>query len=131
MIPTATTTGSQRATGPGPRICLPDDVRETIRTFAEESARQHRALALALRDFMSEVPQGAKETVYELIAAEWYDVTGEPTSARTVRYWLQSVTTYTKEQIRRYEPLTDAQLVEAVKLASDCQNGATPQDICE
>jgi len=113
------------------KLSLPDDILQTIQAFAEETAKQKRLLAYCLQDFLEDIPHGQHMTMYELIADEWNNVTGEIISGRTVRYWVQSVKTYSKAQMETYQPLTDAQLIEAVKLASDCQNEITPQEICD
>ena len=112
-------------------LSLPDDILQTIQNYANEATKQKRLLAFVLQDFLSDIPHGQHMTMYELIAAEWSAVTGDIISGRTVRHWVHSVKTYSQAQMTRYQLLTDAQLIEAVKLASDCQNEITPQQICE
>lgn len=113
------------------KLSLPDDILQAIQAFAEEATKQKRALAYCLQDFLDDIPHGQHMTMYELIADEWNAVTGDMISARTVRYWVHSVKTYSKVQMQEYHALTHAQLIEAVKLASDCQNETTPQQICQ
>lgn len=113
------------------RLSLPEDIVVIIRAFAGEASKQKRLLAYVLVDFLDDIPQGKRMVIYDLIADEWSRLTGDDVSGRTVRFWVQSVKTYTKEQLRTFAPLSDAQLIEAVRLASDCQKDATPQEICE
>jgi hypothetical protein len=129
MNPSTTITETVQGAQSGAKIILPDTVRETVRIFANASATARRAMAHELQEYMDQVPYGAKMTVYELIAHEWNDATGDQVTANTVRHWMRSVTEYTMHDLRRYEHLTDAQLVEAVSLATVAK--VTPQDICD
>lgn len=113
-------------------LVLPDEIIEAVRNHAGESVRQRRALAYSILPYLDEVERydGSLATVYELVADEWNRATGDGITARTVRYWVQSVRVFTKQELRRYEPLTDAQLIEAVRIGNDCQT-ASPQEICD
>jgi hypothetical protein len=115
------------------RMTLPDEVINAIKAFAEQSSNQKRLLAITLVEsgFVDEIPHGRHEQVYEMIADEWNRNTGEWVTGRTIRYWIQSAKTYTRHELQRFQELTSAQLMEAVKLAIDCQNETTPQEICE
>lgn len=112
---------------------LPDAILDVIRAYANEATKQKRMLAYAVMEFIeeNEVPHGKLMAVYDEIAETWHACTGDEISGRTVRYWIQSVAEYSRAELRAYIPLTDAQLIEAVKLASDCQNEMTPQIICQ
>jgi hypothetical protein len=112
---------------------LPDEIIATVKHFANEATKQKRLLAYVLREFIeeNEVPHGKLMHIYDEIAAIWHECTGEEISGRTVRYWVQSVSQYSRAELQAYAPLSDAQLIEAVKLASDCQNDMTPQIICQ
>lgn len=123
-------TMSRGVTAPAPKLSLPDDIRTVVRTFAAQSATVRRNMMRELRDYMDEVPHGAKMIVYGLIAAEWNDTTGEHVSERTVRQWMHSVSAYSAHDLRDFALLSDALLIEAVNLADIRQNGTTPQDIC-
>lgn len=119
-------------TAPAPiaPLVLPDDIIDAVHAYANETAKQKRLLAHALCDYLDDLPHGYKMTAYEQIAAEWNRITGDGITGRTVRHWVKSVGIFSHHQLQEFNILTDAQLIEAVKLASDCQN-ITPHEICE
>jgi hypothetical protein len=114
-------------------VILSDDLRSAIQAFANETTRQKRLLAYVLVDYMDKKLQhGEHAKFYDAVADEWNSYTGEYITGRTVRYWCQSVKQYSKAELKEYTALTNAQLIEAVKLANDCQFfDITPQEICE
>jgi hypothetical protein len=112
------------------RISLPTEIVETIQNFGRTSVSIRRGLMHELREFMDEFPDpGYKMILYDLIADAWNDTTGEHKSARTLRFWMQSVTAFSKEQLSRYSALSDAQLIVACELAIVAKT--TPQEICD
>jgi len=109
---------------------LPEDVIVIISAFANESGNAKRNFARALIEcgFVAEIPHGRHEEVYGMIADTWNAHSGEDVTARTVRYWIQSVQDFTADELREFRDLSSAQLVEAVKLATIAKVPAA--DIC-
>jgi len=109
-------------------LCLPDEICQRFTTLAETVGQTHRALGRIVDEYVSEIPHGLTMQAYELFADLYYRTTGEQISPRTIRAWRDSVTAYSKQEIREFEPLRDAQLVEAVKLSEIANLPAA--DIC-
>lgn len=108
---------------------LPEEISQRFTTLAENIGRTHRSLGIVMDEYISDLPHGYHMIAYGLFADLYRQVTGETVSVRQVRAWRQVVTAYSREELRRYEALTDAQLIEAVKLAEIAN--IEPTEICE
>ena len=113
---------------PTQTIVLPESNRQDFLTLAANVGASHRAIGRVVDDFVSEVPHGSQMSAYELYADLYYQATGERVSPRTIRGWRRAATLYSKHDLRQFESLTDAQLIEAVNLAEVAN--IDPQEIC-
>jgi hypothetical protein len=112
------------------RLCLPEEIETRFRTLAENVGATHRALGRVIDEYMTKLPHGQHMTAYSIFADLYRQITGETVSPRTVRAWRYAAILYSKHDLEQFEPLSDSQLVEAVKLAKNDNIGITPQDIC-
>jgi hypothetical protein len=87
-------------------LCLPAEITDRFTVLAETVGQTHRAIGRVVDEYVSEVQHGMTMQAYELFADLYYRVTGEQISARTIRAWRDSVTAYSKQELREFEALT-------------------------
>jgi len=109
-------------------LAMPTEITDRFTALAETVGQTHRALGRIVDEYVSELPHGYAMQAYELFADLYHQVTGETISPRTIRAWRDSVSSYSKQELRDFESLSDSQLVEAVKLSEVANMPAA--DIC-
>lgn len=118
---------------PDTNLCLPEEIETRFRALAENVGVTHRALGRVVDEYMQGLPHGQHMTGYTLFADLYRQTTGETVSPRTIRAWRYAAILYSKHDLKQFEPLSDAQLVEAVNLSKNgnLPDVITPQKICE